>query len=424
MKTTINNLEHEWQFDARWRNVVRHYPASEVFRLRGHDVTVHALSQLTAQKLWHDLHAETPTRALSVTSGMQAVQQVKAGLKSIYVSGWQVAADVNNALQTYPDLSLYPSNSVSYLLKSINNALIRADQIQSVDASAQETPIDYFVPLVADAEAGFGGVLNTFELIKEMIASGVAGIHLEDQLSSSKKCGHMGGKILVSTQHAIDNLIAARLAADVCNSPILIVARTDALSANLLNSDMDARDKPFLTGKRTQDGFYQITGGLQQAIQRCLAFAPYADMLWFETSNPNLQEAKLFSEAIKDKFPHKLLAYNCSPSFNWIKSLSPIEIAHFQERLGELGYVYQFVTLSSFHLINYHTFHFAKEYLKSGMAAYSTLQTQEFSETTVGYSAVKHQHEVGSSYFDEVLKVIMQNQDLLASPDSTENKQF
>jgi isocitrate lyase len=366
-------------------------------------VVEHTLARLGAERLWHLLHSEDYVPTLGALTGNQAVQQVKSGLKAIYLSGWQVAADANLAGQMYPDQSLYPANSVPQVVRRINQALQRADQIHH---SEGKDDIYWYAPIVADAEAGFGGPLNVFEIMKAMIEAGAAGVHFEDQLASEKKCGHMGGKVLIPTQAAIKHLVAARLAADVMGVPTLVVARTDANGANLLMSDVDERDHAFLTGERTSEGFYRVKAGLDQAIARGLAYAPYADLIWCETSEPNIDEARRFAEAIHERFPGKLLAYNCSPSFNWKKKLDHSTIATFQKELGAMGYKFQFVTLAGFHALNYSMFHLAKGYGERGMAAYSELQQAEFAAESEGYSATKHQREVGTGYFDEVAQVI------------------
>ena len=382
----------------------------------------HTLARRGAEKLWELLHTEAFVPALGALTGNQAVQQVRAGLKAIYLSGWQVAADANLAGQMYPDQSLYPANSVPAVVKRINQALQRADQIAH---SEGKTDIDWFAPIVADAEAGFGGPLNVFELIKAMIEAGAAGVHLEDQLASEKKCGHMGGKVLVPTRTAISNLIAGRLAADVLNVPTIIIARTDAGGAALLTSDVDERDHAFLAGERTIEGFFRVHAGIDQAIGRGLSYAPYADMLWFETSKPDVNEAKKFAESIHAEFPGKLLAYNCSPSFNWRAKLDEATIAKFQRELGAMGYKFQFVTLAGFHALNYSMFKLARGYRDRGMAAYSELQQEEFAAEADGYTATKHQREVGTGYFDEVAQVIMGGESSTAAlTGSTEEEQF
>src|SRR5215510_12631117 len=387
----------------RWSGIERPYMREDVRRLQGTLVPEHTFAKRGAEKLWQLLQTEAFVPALGALTGNQAVQQVRAGLKAIYVSGWQVAADANLAGHIYPDQSLYPSNSVPHLVKRINQALQRADQI---DHSEGKTAVDWFAPIVADAEAGFGGPLNVFELIKMMVEAGAAGVHLEDQLSSEKKCGHMGGKVLLPTAAAIRNLIAARLAADVCNVPTILIARTDAGGAALMTSDVDERDEKFLTGERTAEGFFRVRAGMDQAIARGLSYAPYADMLWFETSKPDLNEAKKFSESVHAEHPGKLLAYNCSPSFNWKGMLDRSTIAKFQSELGAMGYKFQFVTVAGFHALNYSMVKLAHGYTRRGMAAYSELQDSEFTAEKDGYTAAKHQHEVGTGYFDEVAKVI------------------
>ncbi len=412
----------DWKNDSRWNGVERNYSLADVERLQGSVVIEHALARRGAEKLWSLLHTEDFVPTLGALTGNQAVQQVKAGLKAIYLSGWQVAADANLAGQMYPDQSLYPANSVPAVVKRINQALQRADQISHAEGSDE---IDWFAPIIADAEAGFGGPLNVFELIKAMIEAGAAGVHLEDQLASEKKCGHMGGKVLIPTRAAISNLIAARLAADVSNVPTLIVARTDANAAALLTNDVDERDHPFLTGERTAEGFHRVRAGLDQAIARGLSYAAYADMVWCETSEPNLCEAKRFAETVKARFPGKLLAYNCSPSFNWKKKLDSGTIAKFQRELGAMGYKFQFVTLAGFHALNYSMFKLARGYRDNGMAAYSELQEAEFAAEADGYTATKHQREVGTGYFDEVAQVIAGGESsTTALRGSTEQEQF
>jgi isocitrate lyase len=397
------DLSTAWKTDPRWKGVSRPYTADDVVRLRGSVQIEHTLARMGAERLWRLLHMEPYIPALGALTGNQAVQQVKAGLKAIYLSGWQVAADANVAGQMYPDQSLYPANSVPLVVKRINQALQRADQIHH---SEGKNGVYWFAPIVADAEAGFGGPLNCFELMKGMIEAGAAGVHFEDQLASEKKCGHMGGKVLLPSQSAIRNLVAARLAADVMGVPTILVARTDANGANLITSDIDPRDHEFLTGERTAEGFYRVRAGLDQAIARGLAYAPYADMIWCETAEPNLDEARRFAEAIHAQYPEKLLAYNCSPSFNWKKKLDEQTIAGFQRTLGEMGYKFQFVTLAGFHALNYSMFDLASRYRDGGMAAYSELQQAEFALEPAGYSATKHQREVGTGYFDEVAQAI------------------
>lgn len=418
----VRQLEESWKNEERWKGIVRPYSPEDVIKLRGSIDIEHTLARRGAEKLWKLLHTEDYVHALGALTGNQAVQQVKAGLKAIYLSGWQVAADANLAGQMYPDQSLYPSNSVPHVVKRINQALQRADQIQYLEGSGD---IDYFVPIVADAEAGFGGQLNVFELMKAMIEAGAAGVHFEDQLSSEKKCGHLGGKVLLPTQTAVRNLIAARLAADVMGVPTVLIARTDANAADLITSDIDPRDQQFITGERTPEGFYRTRAGLDQAIARGLAYAPYADLIWCETSEPNLEEARRFAEAIHEKFPGKLLAYNCSPSFNWKKKLDDETIAKFQQELGKMGYKFQFVTLAGFHALNYSMFELARGYKERGMAAYAELQQAEFAAEKYGYTATRHQREVGTGYFDEVAQVISGGQaSTVALKGSTEEEQF
>jgi isocitrate/methylisocitrate lyase len=411
-----------WSNNPRWRGIERIYSADDVRRLQGSLIIEHTWARRGAQKLWELLRTERYVAALGALSGNQAVQQVRAGLKAIYLSGWQVAADANLAGHMYPDQSLYPANSVPAVVRRVNQALQRADQI---DHAGAKNDIDWFVPIVADAEAGFGGALNVFELIKAMIEAGAAGVHLEDQLASEKKCGHMGGKVLVPTATAIRNLIAARLAADVSDVPTILIARTDAGGAALITSDVDERDHEFLTGERTSEGFFRVRAGIDQAIARALSYAPYADMLWFETSKPDIDEAKKFAEAVHAKFPGKLFAYNCSPSFNWKAKLDAATIARFQRELGDMGYKFQFVTLAGFHTLNYSMFKLARGYRDRGMAAYSELQQSEFAAEAEGYSATKHQQEVGTGYFDEVAKVIAGGETSTAAlAGSTEQEQF
>lgn len=406
----------------RFAGITRPYSPADVERLRGTVRISHTLAERGAAKLWQLLHTEHHVAALGALTGNQAMQQARAGVKAVYVSGWQVAADSNTSSQMYPDQSLYAVDSVPTLVKRINRTFQRADQI---DHSEGKHERDWFLPIVADAEAGFGGPLNAFELMKAMIEGGAAAVHFEDQLAAEKKCGHMGGKVLVPTSQFIRTLVAARLAADVEGVPTLIVARTDADSAKLLTSDIDPRDRPFITGERTSEGFFTLNGGIECAIARGLAYAPYADLVWCETSTPNLAEARLFAEAIHAQFPGKLLAYNCSPSFNWRKHLSDEEIAKFQYELGEMGYKFQFVTLAGFHALNYSMFELAHDYAKRGMAAYTELQTSEFAAEKHGYTATRHQREVGTGYFDEVAQVIAGGQaSTLALKESTEAHQF
>ena len=400
---SVKALAKTWETDARWRGVKRPYTAEDVVRLRGSVQIEYTLARLGADHLWTLLHTEPYVAALGALTGNQAVQQVKAGLKAIYLSGWQVAADANLSGQMYPDQSLYPSNSVPQVVKRINQALQRADQIQQAEGKGNTY---WFAPIVADAEAGFGGPLNVFELMKSMIEAGAAGVHFEDQLSSEKKCGHMGGKVLIPTQNAIKNLVAARLAADTMGVPTLVIARTDANGAHLITSDIDPVDQHFLTGERTPEGFFRMRGGLDAAIARGISYAPYADLIWCETSEPNLDEARRFADAIHEQYPSKLLAYNCSPSFNWRKKLDEQTIAEFQQRLGKMGYAFQFITLAGFHALNYSMFDLALGYREHGMTAYSQLQQAEFGAEQYGYTATKHQREVGTGYFDEVAQAI------------------
>jgi isocitrate lyase len=406
----------------RFAGIERPYAAADVERLRGSVVIEHTLARRGAERLWYLLNTEDYVHALGALTGNQAVQQVRAGLKAIYLSGWQVAADANEAGQMYPDQSLYPANSVPQVVRRINQALMRADQIEHAEGKQSRY---WFAPIIADAEAGFGGPLNAFELMKGMIEAGAAGVHFEDQLSSEKKCGHLGGKVLVPTSHFVRTLVAARLAADVLDVPTILVARTDADSAKLLTSDVDPRDQAFCTGERTSEGFFRINGGLDCAIARGLAYAPYADLVWCETSHPDLDEARRFAEGIHDKFPGKLLAYNCSPSFNWKRYLDDATIARFQRELGAMGYKFQFVTLAGFHALNLSMFELAYRYRDHGMAAYSTMQQAEFSAEAQGYTATKHQREVGTGYFDQVAQVISSGESsTTALKESTEAHQF
>ncbi|CAM4026264.1 isocitrate lyase [Mesobacillus thioparans] len=418
----IKQLQESWELDGRWAGVERTYSAEDVIKLRGSIDIEYTLARRGAEKLWKLVNEEDFVNALGALTGNQAVQQVKAGLKAIYLSGWQVAADANLSGNMYPDQSLYPANSVPAVVKRINQALQRADQITHGEG---DDSIDWFAPIVADAEAGFGGQLNVFELMKGMIEAGAAGVHFEDQLSSEKKCGHLGGKVLLPTQTAVRNLIAARLAADVMGTPTLIVARTDANAADLITSDVDPYDAPFITGDRTPEGFFRVKAGLDQAIARGLAYAPYADLVWCETSEPDLDEARRFAEAIHEKFPGKLLAYNCSPSFNWKKKLDDETIAKFQVELGKMGYKFQFVTLAGFHALNHSMFELARGYKERGMAAYSELQQAEFASEQHGYTATRHQREVGTGYFDDVSMVISGGtSSTTALKGSTEEAQF
>ncbi len=417
---TIEFLENQWRCNPRWRGVTRNYSAEKVLRLRGSMKVEHTIAQRMSEKLWGLLHDEPYVNALGALTGNQAVQMAHAGLKAIYLSGWQVAADNNLAGCMYPDQSLYPSNSVPMVVQRINKALQRADQIQSLRGKITR---DMWTPIVADAEAGFGGPLNAYELMSQMIEAGVAGVHFEDQLASAKKCGHMGGKVLVPAFEFIQKLSAARLAADVAGVPVVLVARTDADSAKLLTSDFDDRDKPFLTGERTEEGFFRIRSGIDLAIARALAYAPHADMLWCETSKPNLQYARKFAEAIKAVYPDKLLAYNCSPSFNWRENLDDPTIARFQNELGAMGYKFQFVTLAGFHALNLSMWELAREYKDRQMAAYTDLQEREFAAEMDGYRAVKHQSFVGAGFFDEI-STICGAASVLSLKDSTEEAQF
>ncbi len=417
-----HKLQKEWAESARWKGIKRTYTAEDVIRLRGSVQIEHTLAKRGSEKLWNLITTEPFVNALGALTGNQAMQQVKAGLKAIYLSGWQVAADANIAGEMYPDQSLYPANSVPMVVRRINNTFQRADQIQW---SEGKDDIDFFAPIVADAEAGFGGVLNAFELMKGMIEAGAAGVHFEDQLASVKKCGHMGGKVLVPTREAIAKLGAARLAADVMGVPTVLVARTDAEAADLLTSDVDDNDKPFCTGERTPEGFYRTTPGLQQAISRGLAYAPYADLIWCETGKPDLAYAKAFAEAIHKQFPGKMLSYNCSPSFNWKKNLDDATIARFQKELGAMGYKFQFITLAGFHSLNYSMFNLAYGYAREQMKAFVELQENEFAAAEKGFTAVKHQREVGTGYFDAVTQVIEGGQSsTTALHGSTEDEQF
>jgi len=419
---TAEQLKLDWDNNPRWAGVTRTYSAEDVVRLRGTVQVEHSIARLGAEKLWKSLHQEDFVNALGALTGNQAMQQVKAGLKAIYLSGWQVAADANLAGEMYPDQSLYPANSVPQVVKRINNTLLRADQLHHAEG---DDSIDFLQPIVADAEAGFGGVLNAHELMKAMIEAGAAGVHFEDQLASVKKCGHMGGKVLVPTREAIEKLTAARLAADVMGVPTIIVARTDAEAADLLTSDVDDNDKPFTTGERTVEGFYKTKNGLDQAISRGLAYAPYADLVWCETGKPDLEFARKFAEAIHAQYPGKLLAYNCSPSFNWKKNLDDATIAKFQKELGAMGYKFQFITLAGFHALNYGMFDLAHGYARRQMSAFVDLQEREFAAAERGFTAVKHQREVGTGYFDAVTQTIQGGQSsTVALKGSTEEEQF
>lgn len=420
-KSRVEQIAQDWQNNPRWLGIKRTYTPEDVVKLQGSSPISYSLAERGSKKLWELLNNDPFVNALGALTGNQAMQQVKAGLKAIYLSGWQVAGDANLAGEMYPDQSLYPANSVPSVVKRINNSLTRADQIQWMEQSGE---IDYFAPIVADAEAGFGGVLNAFELMKAMIEAGASGVHFEDQLASAKKCGHMGGKVLVPTQEAIAKLSAARLAADVCGVPTILVARTDAEAADLLTSDIDPRDQEFLTGERTVEGFYRTKPGLEQAISRGLAYAPYADLVWCETGKPDLEYAKRFAEAIHKEYPGKLLAYNCSPSFNWKKNLDDATIAKFQRELGAMGYKFQFITLAGFHSLNYSMFNLAYGYARNSMSAFVELQEAEFAAAERGFTAVKHQREVGTSYFDAVTQTIEREASTTALKNSTEQEQF
>ncbi len=422
-KKDVDLLEHDWKVNPRWKGVKRQYSAEKVVQLRGSLQVDYSLARIGAQKLWDLLSKEPFVRAMGAMTGNQAVQQVQAGLKAIYLSGWQVAADANDADQTYPDQSLYPILSVPHLIARLNNALMRADQIQHMQ---NKEDIDWFVPIVADAEAGFGGPLNAFELIKAMIVAGAAGIHLEDQISSLKKCGHMGGKVLEPSNLFIEKLISARFAADTLGVPTLIIARTDAESASFVRSSTDAVDQRFLTGERSPEGYYKIKSGVEYAVARGRVYAPFSDMVWCETSKPDLGEAKEFAQGIHEKFPGKWLAYNCSPSFNWKKNLDDKTLLKFQDKLGELGYKFQFITLAGFHTLNASMFELAKEYTQEGMAAYANFQEKEFElENKHGYKAIKHQSFVGAGYYDELQMVFTEGQfSTAALKGSTEEAQF
>jgi isocitrate lyase len=418
----IAAIQKDWDTNPRWKGIKRGYTAADVYRLRGSLVIEHTLARRGAEKLWNLITTEPYINALGALTGNQAMQQVKAGLKAIYLSGWQVAADANVAGEMYPDQSLYPANSVPLVVKRINNTFMRADQLHHAEG---KDDIDFFAPIVADAEAGFGGVLNAHELMKSMIEAGAAGVHFEDQLASVKKCGHMGGKVLVPTREAVEKLIAARLAADIYGVPTIILARTDAEAADLLTSDVDNNDKPFCTGERTVEGFYKTMPGIQQSISRGLAYAPYADLIWCETGKPDLEFARKFAEAIHAKFPGKMLSYNCSPSFNWKKNLDDATIAKFQKELGAMGYKFQFITLAGFHSLNYGMFNLAHGYARTGMSAFVELQEAEFAAANKGFTAVKHQREVGTGYFDAVTQTIQQGQSsTTALKGSTEEEQF
>jgi isocitrate lyase len=420
---TAAQIESDWKSNPRWKGVTRGYGAGDVVRLRGSVHIEHSLARQGAEKLWRHLHEQPFVNALGALTGNQAMQQVRAGLKAIYLSGWQVAGDANLAAEMYPDQSLYPADSVPAIVRRINNTLLRADQICHAEG---DDSIDWLQPIVADAEAGFGGVLNAFELMKAMIAAGAAGVHFEDQLSSAKKCGHMGGKVLVPTQEAVNKLIAARLAADVSDVPTLLVARTDAESASLLTADIDERDRNFIaSSERTSEGFFPVRAGIEQAIARGVAYAPYADLVWCETATPDLHDAKLFAEGLHREHPGKLLAYNCSPSFNWRKKLDDATIAKFQRELGAMGYKFQFITLAGFHALNFTMFELARGYRDSQMTAYVALQQAEFAAEAHGYTATKHQREVGAGYFDDVTQTVASGtSSITAMHGSTEEAQF
>ena len=415
-------LERQWKTDPRWRGVERSYGGDDVVRLRGSVRIEYSLARLGAQRLWELLHDRPYVHTFGALTGAQAVQMVKAGLEAIYLSGWQVAADGNLAGQTYPDQSIYPANSVPALVRRLNNALLRADQIEWSEGGADRY---WMAPIVADAEAGFGGPIHAFELMKGMIEAGASGVHFEDQLAAEKKCGHMGGKVLVPTAQFVRTLNAARLAADVLDVPSLIVARTDALSATLLTSDIDERDREFTTGERTAEGYYCVRSGMETAVARALAYAPYADLLWFETSKPDLHEARTFAEAVHTAYPGKMLAYNCSPSFNWQRNLDATTIAKFQRELSAMGYKFQFITLAGWHMINYYSFDLAHRYRTQGMPAYVELQNEEFAREADGYTGTKHQREAGTGYFDQVLMAVTSGQSATAAlAGSTEAEQF
>jgi len=420
------NLRKAWETDQRWNAIQRDYTAEDVIRLRGSLVEEHTLARRGAERLWEQLHSADAVRALGAITGNQAVQMVKAGLQAIYLSGWQVAADGNLAAQTYPDQSLYPANSVPQMVRRINNAMLRADQIAWSERSVESTAPrpQSVVPIVADAEAGFGGVLNAFELMKAMIEAGAAGVHFEDQLSSEKKCGHLGGKVLIPTGQHVKTLTAARLAADVLNVPSLVIARTDAQAASLLTTDVDERDRQFVTGERTAEGFYRVKNGIEPCIARGLAYAPYSELLWMETSLPDLEVARQFAEAIKAQYPDQMLAYNCSPSFNWRAHLDEATIAKFQKELAAMGYRFQFITLAGFHALNESMFNLAYGYARDDMSAYVKLQESEFALEDRGYTATRHQREAGTGYFDLVTQAISPNSETVALAGSTEKEQF
>ncbi|MDO5736715.1 MAG: isocitrate lyase [Propionibacteriaceae bacterium] len=420
--SSADQIQNDWKTNPRWANVKRDYSADDVVRLRGTVQEEHTLARRGSEQLWDKIHSEPYINSLGALTGNQAVQQVKAGLKAIYLSGWQVAGDANLSGHTYPDQSLYPANSVPQVVRRINNALLRADQIEHSEGISSVD--DWLVPIVADAEAGFGGPLNAYELMKSMIVAGAAGVHWEDQLASEKKCGHMGGKVLIPTKQHERTLNAARLAADVAGVPSVIIARTDAESANLITSDIDERDKEFITGERTSEGFYKVKGGLESCIARGNAYAEYADLLWMETGIPDLEVAKAFAEGIKAEHPEQLLAYNCSPSFNWKKHLDDATIAKFQRELGAMGFKFQFITLAGFHALNYSMFDLADRYSTEGMTAYVDLQEREFAAEDRGYTATRHQREVGTGYFDDIATVLNPDSSTTALKDSTESEQF
>ncbi|MBO2464089.1 isocitrate lyase [Actinomadura violacea] len=421
LKGAAEELQRQWETDERWKGVERTYTAEDVVRIRGSVQEEHTLARLGAERLWKLLHEEDYVHSLGALTGLQAVQQVKAGLKAIYLSGWQVAADANLAGQTYPDQSIYPANSVPAVVRRINNALLRADQVQWAEG---EGDTHFLAPIVADAEAGFGGVLNAFELMKGMIAAGAAGVHWEDQLASEKKCGHLGGKVLIPTSQHIKTLNTARLAADISNVPSLIIARTDAEAATLITTDVDERDREFITGERTAEGFYRVRNGIEPCIARAKAYAPHSDLIWMETGTPDLELARKFAEAVKAEYPDQMLAYNCSPSFNWKAHLDDATIAKFQRELGHMGFKFQFITLAGFHALNYGMFDLAHAYAREGMTAYVDLQEREFAAAEKGFTAVKHQREAGTGYFDMVSTAIAPDSSTTALKGSTEEGQF
>ena len=422
LKGAADELQRQWETDPRWKGIERTYTAEDVIRLRGSVQEEHTLARIGAERLWKLLHEEDYINALGALTGNQAVQQVKAGLKAIYLSGWQVAGDANLSGQTYPDQSIYPANSVPAVVRRINNALLRADQITW--SEGDESAPHWLAPIVADAEAGFGGVLNAYELMKGMIASGAAGVHWEDQLASEKKCGHLGGKVLIPTQQHIRTLTSARLAADVADVPTVVIARTDAEAATLITSDVDERDRPFITGERTKEGFYRVKNGLEPCIARARAYAPYSDLIWMETGTPDLELAKQFAEGVKAEFPDQMLAYNCSPSFNWRKHLDDATIAKFQKELASMGFKFQFITLAGFHALNYSMFDLAYGYARNQMSAYVELQEREFAAEERGYTATKHQREVGAGYFDRIATTVDPTSSTTALNGSTEEGQF